>query len=52
MFVSRMKKKKKKQLMETLALVAFVLQAAEFGVQLWDKLRNTHERRTRSAKSR
>jgi hypothetical protein len=47
-----MKKKKKKQLMETLAVVAFVLQAAEFGVQLWDKLRNTPERRARAAGSR
>jgi hypothetical protein len=47
-----MKKKKKKQLMEALALVAFILQAAEFGVQVWDKLRRTPERRTRSAGGR
>lgn len=47
-----MKKKKRKRLMETLAVAAFVLQAAEFGVRLWDILRNTPERRTPSAGSR
>jgi len=38
--------------METLAVVAFILQAAEFGVKLWDILRNTPERRAPSAGSR
>jgi hypothetical protein len=47
-----MKKKKRKQVMEALAVVAFLLQAAEFGVQLWDRLRNTSQRRTPSAGSR
>ncbi len=36
-----MKKKAKKRMMATLGVAIFLLEAAELGIILWDKYRNT-----------
>jgi hypothetical protein len=43
-------KKQKKKWMEALAIVSIALQAVEFGMELWGKLKEAQKTRVRTAK--